>query len=354
MHYARHNHGAHGAELLECPSGTIGRLSFQAGHNGKAFNALRFRRKMEGDPMPRKRAHPLEPLRRFDYGLIGPQLEGLFSNLDRDLQKRVDQALKAGDAEADRCLVLLNMLLRFAWNSYRAVIYVAGNIPEDPRRKPSYALVIPNINRQLLDILFSLAYMLDDFRVRSLAYQRAGWRELLDEYQNFSIHFSKDPLWKAHLAGLKKQLRDQAVRYKITPDEQQKPSLVPYWKTPYQLLDEKTPCSNFLKYLELWLYRDTSAQTHLGHAGIIKVSHFLIADLVGDAVQPAIQDRAEKMYHFTQFSRTAMAFLAIATEIDTYCHCNNHAQIDYLWVMLGEHAIEAREMYQTRYQNRRR
>jgi hypothetical protein len=299
--------------------------------------------------MPKKRSQSLEPLRRFDYGLVGPQLEGLFSNLDRDLQRIIEQVLKAGDTESDRCLVVLHLFLRFAWNSYKAVIYLAGNIPEDPRRKPSYALVIPNINRQLLDILFSLAYMLDDFRVRSLAYQRAGWRELFDEYQTFSTHFGKDLLWKAHLTDLKKQLGNQAVRYKITPEEQKKPSLIPYWKTPYQLLGEKTSCHDFLKYIELWLYRDTSTQTHLGHAGIAKVSHFLIADLVSDP-QPIRRDRAEKMYHFTHFSRTAMAFLAIATEIDTYCNFNNHSQIDYLWVMLGEHAIEAKEMYQIRYQ----
>jgi hypothetical protein len=33
-----------------------------------------------------------------------------------------------------------------------------------------------------------------------------------------------------------------------------------------------------------------------------------------------MQDRAEKMYHFQQFCRTAMTFLAIATEIDSYCN----------------------------------
>jgi hypothetical protein len=145
-----------------------------------------------------------------------------------------------------------------------------------------------------------------------------------------------------------------AIRYKITLEEQRNPTLVSRWKTPYQLLDEKTPCHYFLKYLEMWLYRDTSAQTHLGHAGMIKVSHHLIADLVGDAATPALQDRAEKMYHFTQFSRTAMTFLAIATEVDTYCHFNNHAQIDYIWVMFGAHAPEAKEMYEIRYQNRKR
>jgi hypothetical protein len=304
--------------------------------------------------MARKRPQPLEPLHRFDYALVGPKLDGLYINIDRDLERRVNQLVAAGDVDSERCFVLLDMMFRFAWNSYKAVTYIAGQIPEDPRRKPSYALVIPNINRQLLDILFSLAYMLDDFPVRSLNYQRAGWRELREEYQQFNNHFGKTEEWKPHLRQLKKTAADMADRYKITPQEQRRPKLVPYWPTPFQLSEEKTACADFLKYLELWLYRDTSAQTHLGHAGIVKVAHHLIADLVGDAATPEIQDRATKMYHFTWFSRAAMTFLAIATEIDSYCQLGNHAQIDYIWVMFGAHAPEAKEMYEIRYQNRQR
>jgi hypothetical protein len=304
--------------------------------------------------MARKRPEPLKPLRSFDYGLVSPKLEGLFLNIDRDLQRRAKQVLDAGDADSERCLVLLDMMFRFSWNAYRAVLYIAGQSPEDPLRKPSYALVIPNINRQLLDILFSLAYMLDDFRVRSLNYQRAGWRELREEYLQFNKHFGKDEEWKAHLRQLKRTVSSMASRYNITPQEQRNPTLVPYWPTPFQLSQVKTPCADFLKYLEMWLYRDTSAQTHLGHAGIIKVAHHLIADLVGDVATPEIQDRATKMYHFTCVSRTAMAFLAIATEIDSYCHLGNHAQADYIWVMFGAHAPEAKEIYELRYQDRQR
>lgn len=304
--------------------------------------------------MAKKRSQALEPLRRFDYGLIGPKLEGLFVNIDRDLQRRAAELQLPKDMDSERCLVLLDMMFRFSWNAYKAVLYIGGQTPEDPLRKPSYALVIPNICRQLLDILFSLAYMLDDFSVRSLRYQRAGWKELLEEYRQFNQHFGENEQWKPHLKQLKKITASMAARYNITLHEQRNPKLVQYWPTPFQLSQEKTACADFLKYLEMWLYRDTSTQTHLGHAGMIKVAHHLIADLVGDAATPELQDRANKMYHFTWVSRSAMAFLAIATEIDAYCHLGNHSQIDYIWVMLGVHAPEAKELYEIRYQNRNR
>jgi hypothetical protein len=224
--------------------------------------------------MPRKKSEPLKPLQRFDYTLVSAPLEGLFRNIDRDLQRRDKEIIEAGDSDSDRCLVLLHVIVRFAWNSYCAVVYVAGNIPEDPRRKPSYALIVPNVNRQLLDILFSLAYMLDDFSVRSLAYQQAGWRDLLEESKHFKRHFGKDKRWKAHFKNMDAMLAGMVGRYKITPNEQKTPNLVPYWPTPYQLLEKKTACRASLKYLETWLYKDTSAQTHLGFGGMLKVSHF--------------------------------------------------------------------------------
>lgn len=84
-------------------------------------------------------------------------------------------------------------MFRFVSNSYHATLYIAGHTPDDYRRKPNYVLVIPTINRQLLDILFSLVYMLDDHPKRSLNYQRAGYRELSEELHQFKTHFSSDP-----------------------------------------------------------------------------------------------------------------------------------------------------------------
>lgn len=124
--------------------------------------------------MARKRTEPLKPLRHFDYKLVGERMEGVFINIDRDLQRRLGMAERGHNVEAGRSLSLLNVLLRFAWNSYHAVTFIAGDIPEIEQRRPNYVLIVPNINRQLLDLLFSLAYMLDDFPSRSLQYQRAG------------------------------------------------------------------------------------------------------------------------------------------------------------------------------------
>lgn len=298
----------------------------------------------------------LKPLRRFDFGLVGPKLAGLRFNLDRELQTRTEQALQRRDVDADRCLSLLRVLLRFAWNSYEAVVYLAGDIPEDDRRKPNFVLVVPNINRQLLDMLFSLAYMFEDFRARSLAYQRSGWRELYEEREIFKEAFAEDPEWKAYFEAIDTTLVQMAPRYSITPDEQKRPELIPYWPTPFKLLKrikkEKIACGSFLKYLEKWLYKDTSAQAHMSFGGVFKVALFLIADTIGEDAVRKVNDRPMKVYHFRQVTRSAISFLAIATEIDTHCRFNNREAINYLWSVFGEYAVEAKEMWEIRYRDR--
>ena len=141
--------------------------------------------------MPR-RTKP-KPLRSFDYKLVQERLDGLLINVDRDLQRAVTNARANQPEISPRALTLLDIFVRFVRNAYHALGYIVADTPEDPQRNPNYALIIPPVNRQLLDLLFSLVFMLDDFEIRSLQYQRAGWREGNEEYQKFKTEFSSDP-----------------------------------------------------------------------------------------------------------------------------------------------------------------
>ena len=101
-------------------------------------------------------------------------------------------------------------------------------------------MVVPAINRQLLDLLFSLVYMLDDLSARSLQYQRAGWRELDQEYRMFKTQFSKDPEWRQHFKNVKGVLDGMIRQFGITETECKNPTRVPFWKHPFELKDEQT------------------------------------------------------------------------------------------------------------------
>lgn len=296
-----------------------------------------------------QKVRPMKPLRRFDYGLIRERLDGLLINVDRDLQRRGSEAHRSGHRDEERCLLLLNLFIRFAINSYNAVRYVAGDTPEDPRRKSNYVMVLPAINRQLLDILFSLVYMLDDLSGRSLRYQRAGWRELYEQYQFMKSHFSKDPEWKNHFQNVKGVLERLVAEYGITAEDRKDPKLVPFWKHPFELKDEKTASRPFLRYLEKWLYADTSAQAHFSFGGLVMVAPFLVAEIVGGEDAEIVNSRIIQQYRYIHLSRTALVALAIATEIDAFCKLGNSGAADYLWNIFAEYSAEAKEMVEYRY-----
>jgi len=293
--------------------------------------------------------HIPKPLREIDYKLVEERMDGLLRNVDGDLQKRGNEALRANYRDDERCLTLLNLMIRFAKNSYDAVRYLTGSTPEDPKRRPNYVIVVPAINRQLMDLLFSLVYMLDDLRERSLWYQRAGWRELDEEYRMFRNRFAKDVEWRPHFANVKKILDGMIQRYGITEQERRNPKLVPFWKHPYKLSEKQTESRPFLRYLKKWLYGNTSAQAHLSFGGLTMVGAFLVADIVGGQDEEYVNNRIIKQYHYQQFSRTAIVTLAIATEIDSYCKLGNTTAASYLWHMFAEYSAEAKEMLEQRY-----
>jgi len=277
-------------------------------------------------------------------------MDGFLFNVDRHLQRLRSQ--NAGNRIADRCLSLLNVLLRFSRNSYHAVWFLTADTPPDHTRRPNYVLVVPSINRQLLDLLFSLVYMLDDFEARSLQYQRAGWREAHEEYQKFKTHFSSDPTWKQHFINLAENLSMMVSAFGITPEQEQDPSSIKYWKHPGELKDEQTASRHFLRYLDKWLYADTSAQAHLSFGGLIPVAVFLVADLVGGQPQQFVEERIIQQYRFMHTSRTAVVTLAIATEIDVYHKLGYKDDALYLWSVFAEHVEEAKEMFKHRYEER--
>jgi hypothetical protein len=127
----------------------------------------------------------LKPLRRFDFGLVLERMDGALINGDRDLQRLVKRAEAMKDAKNARKLMLFVVLMRFAKNSFMSVRYLCADTPDDSKRKLNFALAVPTINRQLLDLLFSVVYMFDDINVRSDEYERAGcmcWMPLTSDH----------------------------------------------------------------------------------------------------------------------------------------------------------------------------
>lgn len=296
---------------------------------------------------------PKKPLRRFDFQLVQTRLEGLCVNVDRDMQRRVKEAVVRQNRALEHELVTLNLLVRFAINSYNAAGYLVAQTPEDSARRPNFALVLPAINRQLLDLLFSLVYMLDDLPERILKYGKSGWRELKEQNEQYRNRFAGDPEWKDFFRSQKEANERLSARLEITETEQKTPSSVPYWWTPSAIKDEPTASRSFLRWLYKWFYQDTSEQAHMSSSGLFMVAPMLLADIVGGEEQHAVNEYVRRMYHYLHFSRTAFFTLAIMTEVNHFFGLGNDAAIGYLWKMFSENSPEAKDMFGQRYEKLR-
>jgi hypothetical protein len=296
-------------------------------------------------PIKRKQLKP------FDYSLIQRPLEGLLLNMDRDLRRRnAQKSRKISDLLGTRHFVVLDMFVRFAKNSYEAALYLTASIPEDHHRKESYALILPTVNRQLLDLLFTVVYMLDDFPVRFVAYEKAGWREAKEEYQRLRQVYGKHPMWTEYLKHRKILLEHRAEALGLSAEEQRESEAIPYWGTPSYLRDQKSASRSFLRWLYKWFYEDTSEQAHLSSSGLMYVAPFLLADIVGGEDEEITKSYVQKQYHFLHFTRTATVVLAIMTEINAKFGLQNERQLAYIWAILREHVPEAEDLFKKRYE----
>lgn len=227
----------------------------------------------------------------FDARIVQTPIQGLLRNMDCELVRLLKQAMLSPDRETERKLSLFLMLLCFTKNSYEAVSFLCSDDDDAPKRKREFALVVPPTNRQLLDLLFTLVFMLDDFAARSMAYELSGYRQLREEYDKFHGRFGTDPRWQAHFDDLR-ELQQTVEKYlSISPEQKADSTLIPRWYAPYRLMKKATKSQPFMEFLEQWLYGETSAQAHLSAAGLFAVAGFVISDFVPEGERKIIVDR---------------------------------------------------------------
>jgi len=295
---------------------------------------------------PRRRLKPLVP---FDVQMVQSRLDGLLINVDRDLQRQSKQAAAAKDFDLVRQLVLMLVMIKVASNGYAAICYLTVD-QGAPHWRKTFTLAIAPINRQLMDMLFTIVYMRDDFPARTLAYERASYRAFKEEYKQFYGAYKDVKEWKPFFSDQKLLLRIMGPILNLSLADKRNVERIPRWKQPHKLSRQHTKSQPFLQWLHRWVYGDTSAEAHLSGTGLFAVSPFLLADLSDEQMKHAIESRAALQYHARHFGRTIMTVLAIATEIDAQFRLNNHAVCAYIWRIIIDHSPEAKDVYKQRYE----
>ncbi len=212
-------------------------------------------------------------------------------------------------------------MMRITKNTYEAVCFLVSDVSPDSARKPTFVLVVPPVNRQLMDLLFTLIYIRDDFGPRSLAYERASWRAFKEEYEKQKSRFASTES-KEYFAHFKRMLGSLQKAVKLTAADIRHPDRISRCKGPSKLAKQKTTSQAFLQWMEKWLYDDTSAEAHVTGTGIFKLSPFLMSNIANPDTRELIENHQIHQYKTHHVARTFLIALAIATEIDDHCRLN--------------------------------
>jgi hypothetical protein len=243
------------------------------------------------------------------------------------------------------------MMLRFASRSYEAVCFLLTNPTKNPKWSDHFVLLVPPANRQLLDLLFTLVYMLEDFPSRSLDYEFAGYRQVREEYDRLYERFGSDPKWDERLAGLRETIQTFENYLPLSPEQKAEPQrMIHYWPAPFRPKRKVTSSKPFLEFLDKWLYDETSAQAHLNAKGLIAVGLFVLSNVAPEEMKQEIDQRAIRQYTYVQFTRTLTTVLAIASEIEHFCRLGNREPVARIWGLLSGFVDEAKDVYDQRYQ----
>jgi len=273
--------------------------------------------------------------------------------MDEDLQRRVREAQVVGNVETHRQLTLLLTVLRFAGNSYEAVCFLVSDTDNNnnSRRVPRYVLILPAVNRQIMDLWFTLVYMMDDFGVRALAYELCAYRQLREQIDETRSRYGNDPDWLGWFKDTEDLTRMMERELDLTPDQKANPKSINSWPHPHALTEKQTNSQHFLKCLHDLLYAETSIEAHLKPSGLMRSAGILLSDIAPEHIGKLIEERTIHQYRFMHIFRTVITLLAIASEIDCHCKLQNRVQIIEIWEKISKTNADAKDIYDARYKS---
>lgn len=140
---------------------------------------------------------PSEP-KAIDYKVLGEPLDKLLVavgyKLAREWPARYREVVGARE--------LFVMYTRAARQTLLSALYLCGDFPPDPRRKPEFCVSLAPVNRSLLDSLFTIIFILEDAPNRCEWFYEASWRETRLEQDRLVAEYGQLPEWKTWLTDL--------------------------------------------------------------------------------------------------------------------------------------------------------
>lgn len=221
----------------------------------------------------------------FNFETVRSDFHSLLNSLDVSLKD--NSSNKFREVTGGREVILL--YYRTAKTLYMTTIFICSDLDDDSDRNLYYSLSTPQLNRTLLEILFSIIYLLADFPTHNKMFFKALLREKKDSLEAFKHNYSGKPEWDNYLANQYSELPKFESEFKkhfsLNDDEEIKldkdiAQNSERFPKPGNVIKRLKKSNNgvvpFLQFINDLLYRELSSKTHLEPSGLIDLSRFYL------------------------------------------------------------------------------
>lgn len=290
----------------------------------------------------------------FDYKVIQDTLEKLCEATANLLEREWPAELKVDSAR-----VVFFQNLRIAFNTYSTIFFIIADV-EYYARKKVYALSLPPLVRTLFEQLVAVIFLVQDIPRYIPWLFKTGYTEHIIQLKHAEKYHGTKSNWKDFIDELKRQIEREAKASRLTDAEIANPKKkIGRWATPGAMLDrlkrDKTASQDTLDYIEYlndWLYRELSGQTHLNVSGItMRGVHFSIEEAKEGFGNNWEEKRNEKLeeYRQKQIWLSIILMLAIVSEIEGHFHFGRNQKAREIWAILIKYSDIALDFWETRY-----
>lgn len=211
---------------------------------------------------------------------------------------------------------------------------------------------LPDLNRAILDSLFTVLFILEDVPNRCVWFRESDWRESRLELERYSAEYGNLPEWKTYLQDLSRVCDMGLALTNLSSAQAANPKALRSWPNPGAMVSYGVspnaplpPVQTFMKYLNDFFYADLSQQAKLGGTGLSKCGAFLLDEIRS---LPGTDSQIKK-YRYSQIGQAVALVLALASEIEAHFNFGLRKDALFVWNLAAPVVVVVNEVYEKRY-----
>jgi hypothetical protein len=280
--------------------------------------------------------------RKLDFGLVQPQIKELIFAAGNWIEREwPGKRGRAKDHEGSRSLFL--GLLRSSQNTWSTAAYICADVPNDPARKPEFALSLSPLARTVLEALCTTIFVFSDLEKRVAWFYRAGWREVREERDRLRDRYGNDADWLQYITSLDQLLIDSTGKWGVSASEVSDPSSIKRFPIPGRMVKDRTLTLDRrqqLQYLLDWYYKTMSQDAHLSWPGLARRAGAFFPSVTEEERRRVVALRRTQM-----ICDLAALEVALVSEIEIECRFGMAKQAQYIWTVLADFSPDTKELY---------